>query len=65
MKYDYRCSDCNFVEERVHSIKESPEYTCPDCGMPMIKYFGNMKSTEGFILKGSNWERDGYSRCIS
>jgi len=62
MKHDYKCPECNFVEEKSHKINEDPEYSCPDCGMPMKKYFGGMKKTEGFVLRGNSWERDGYQR---
>lgn len=29
--YDYRCNECQFVQEITHSIKVDPDFFCPQC----------------------------------
>jgi len=39
--YDYKCSDCEIVEEKIHNIDQKPHYLCPLCNNLMFRYFGN------------------------
>jgi putative FmdB family regulatory protein len=48
MRYDYQCSVCKKVVEQIHTMKEDPQYKCPDCGAEMVKQF----SPPQFIMKG-------------
>jgi putative FmdB family regulatory protein len=61
--YDYQCSECNFKEEQIHSMKENPLFFCPICKedgkeIQMKKVF--TINTSGFIIKGGteaiNWK---------
>ena len=56
--YDYKCSSCGFQQEYIHSIKNSPEYMCPECKHPMERIIS--RNTTGFIFKGGtetiNWK---------
>jgi putative FmdB family regulatory protein len=50
--YEYKCSDCENVQEEVHSISITPMISCKICGgscKRIISMNGN------FILKGSDW----------
>lgn len=49
--YDYRCNSCGSVKEVTHSIKETPDILCSDCGSSekmerLISY-----NRGGFIFK--------------
>lgn len=37
--YDYKCLKCGSLEEKEHSINESPIYTCGVCGYSLKKAF--------------------------
>lgn len=37
--YDYMCSTCESVSERVHGMNEAPEYLCSACGTKLRKTF--------------------------
>ena len=50
MRYDYQCISCNRIEEKSHSIKESPKYLCPDCNSSMKRLIS--LNTTGFTFKG-------------
>ena len=46
--YDYRCNECDHVQEEIHSIKLTPEIVCEECGVkPMERLIS--KSIAGFI----------------
>ena len=52
IRYDYKCENCGLIEEHKHSISESPEFTCPECGTVLHR----IPSVNGnFILKGGDW----------
>lgn len=38
-RYDYKCVDCNLIEEKVHGMMEEPAYSCDKCGGDMKKTF--------------------------
>ena len=56
MFYDYTCPECNFTEEKSHSIIISPTFECPECGkiMKRIIYGG-----AGTHFKGIGWAFNG------
>lgn len=56
MRYDYRCPDCDFEEEKNHSIKESPLFLCPECKVPMERKIGAGAHT--ILLRGSFPSKD-------
>lgn len=35
--YDYKCSECDIVQEEFHTMLETPDIKCPECGEPMKK----------------------------
>lgn len=56
-RYDYRCGECNAVEERILSIAESERVQECGCGAAMTK----QPSAPAFALKGGCWAYDGYN----
>lgn len=62
MRYEYICDRCTEELEDDRPIEERDyETLCPSCGNPMRRAIGNKG---GFRLKGSGWERDGYSDYV-
>jgi putative FmdB family regulatory protein len=37
--YDYRCSSCDQIEEKMHGMNEKPIVNCARCGKMMEKMF--------------------------
>ena len=61
--YNYLCQACGLLEEKIHGIKEAPQYECPKCGaQPMKRQF--TLNVAGFIIKGgtdsSHWKEKRY-----
>lgn len=53
-RYDYRCTEGHIVEH-IHSIKDSPEITCAECGAVCERVIGHVAT----VYKGSGWiDRD-------
>jgi putative FmdB family regulatory protein len=56
--YEYQCSECNKIEEHIHSMSESPVIKCIKCDKIMEKIIS--RNTTGFIMKGGseaiNWK---------
>jgi putative FmdB family regulatory protein len=48
MRYDYRCAKCDFVDEYIHGMSETPEIVCPNCIEKMEKIF----TVTNFFIKG-------------
>jgi len=46
--YDYKCPQCEAIEEQTHSIKEDPVYHCTKCGVEMKKMFS--PNSSGFTF---------------
>jgi putative FmdB family regulatory protein len=49
--YEYRCEDCDENFDVVQSFKDNPLQSCPTCGSPVRKVFGNV----GIVFKGSGF----------
>jgi len=56
MLYDYSCPSCGFLEEKSHSMKESPIYVCPQCETEMKRI---LNGGGNVIYKGTGWPRKG------
>jgi putative FmdB family regulatory protein len=51
--YDYKCSECGHVFETMHSMKDAPLTTCPNCGKEaLVRLIG---AGSGMIFKGSGF----------
>ncbi|MER3480599.1 MAG: FmdB family transcriptional regulator [Meiothermus sp.] len=51
--YEYACKNCGEHLEVVQSFKDEPLTSCPSCGGPLRKVFGQI----GVVLKGSGFYR--------
>lgn len=49
-RYDYKCGKCENIEEHVHSMKETPEIKCSECGEVMERMIS--RNFAGFSIKG-------------
>jgi len=49
--YQYACSQCNHVFEKVQSFHESPVTHCPECQGEVRKVYSNV----GVVFKGSGF----------
>jgi putative FmdB family regulatory protein len=49
--YEYTCKSCGEHLEVVQSFRDDPLTTCPACGGPLRKVFGNI----GIVFKGSGF----------
>ena len=49
--HDYRCTNCNHVQEEDHPFYLKPDIKCSKCGHPSVKMIGGA----GFLLKGEGW----------
>ena len=47
--YEYRCNDCQVIQEITHSIKNDPEILCSTCGKVMERLISLNRT--GFIFK--------------
>lgn len=57
--YEYTCTKCNENFEIEHSIKETnKQHLCKECSALLKRKI----SKTSFVLKGSGWYRDGYSK---
>jgi putative FmdB family regulatory protein len=49
--YEYHCDECSKNFDVVQSFHDDPLTTCPTCGAPVKKIFGNV----GIVFKGSGF----------
>ena len=49
--YEYHCDTCDKNFDVVQSFQDDPLTTCPTCGSPVRKVFGNV----GIVFKGSGF----------
>jgi putative FmdB family regulatory protein len=49
--YEYHCDSCDENFDVVQSFQDDPLSTCPTCGSPVRKVFGNV----GIVFKGSGF----------
>ena len=60
MIYEFWCSNCNIKFEKQMKLTENVrEKECPKCS----KMAKKVPSLSSFQLKGTCWEKDGYSNC--
>lgn len=50
--YEYQCTACGHVLEKIQKLSDPPLTDCPDCGRPELK---KLISAAGFRLKGGGW----------
>lgn len=50
--YDYQCTQCEHVQEEMHSILKEPEIKCNECGSICKRL---MPTSANYILKGDDW----------
>lgn len=50
--YEYECTNCNFIFEKIQKISEPPITNCPQCAEESVK---KLISATQFRLKGSGW----------
>ena len=60
--YVYFCSCCQKEIEIEHSIKDDPKTECPICKVVSLK---RLISKSSFVLHGSGWAKDNYSKGSS
>ncbi len=64
MKYDYSCSDCGFVFETAHGMKEKPKVPCPKCKSLKTKIA--FLTIAPFYIKGNGYlDREGVRRDMN
>jgi putative FmdB family regulatory protein len=61
--YDYRCSECSFVEEIFQRISDEPLHTCPNCGKETFARV--ITGGAGVLYKGEGWYVTDYSKKSS
>lgn len=52
MRYDYRCTSCESVQEEEHAMKDSPKIKCKKCGKKCEKV---ITGGAGIIFNGPDW----------
>lgn len=57
--YDYKCPECEHVQERFHKIRQRPRVECEKCGARMKKMMGK---GAGVIFKGSGFYETDYRK---
>ena len=55
--YDFKCSECESIEEKLVKLEDVGEQYCEKCGNKLEKCL----PLSNFALKGSGWYKDGYS----
>jgi putative FmdB family regulatory protein len=49
--YEYQCTNCKFLFERIQRFSDPPVTACPQCGEPVRKVLQPV----GIVFKGSGW----------
>lgn len=61
-RYDYRCVECNAMQEVTHGINDLPSVLCPSCRKPMRKLISrctfSIHNTTANIRAGDNARRE-------
>jgi putative FmdB family regulatory protein len=55
--YEYQCTRCSEVTERLQGINDPPIRKCPSCGARVQKKM----SSGAFVLKGTGWYATDYA----
>jgi len=50
--YEYKCTECDHVLEKLQKISDEPLQDCPACNKPGLQ---KLISAAGFRLKGGGW----------
>ena len=53
--YEYLCKECDLIHEQIHSMLESPEFKCSECGSIMERQISHNCN---FIIKGESVSKD-------
>jgi putative FmdB family regulatory protein len=56
--YEYLCSGCGKVNEKLQKVNDPPPRTCDECGS---KKLAKLVSRSAFQLKGGGWYSDLYA----
>lgn len=56
--YEFKCTECENVEEHLMRLSDPPPAACGKCGSPMSKLI----SQTSFALKGSGWYVTDYKK---
>jgi putative FmdB family regulatory protein len=56
--YEYLCSSCGKVNEKLQKVNDPPPRTCDECGS---KKLAKLVSRSAFQLKGGGWYSDLYA----
>ena len=56
--YEYKCDKCKCIIEEFKSINDNTKHIKCECGNKAKKII----SSNSFILKGSGWYKDGYTK---
>jgi putative FmdB family regulatory protein len=59
--YEYQCTKCREVCERLQKAKDKPLEKCPKCGAPVIKLI----SSPSIQFKGTGWYITDYAKKSS
>ena len=59
--YEYQCSECGEIVERLQKVGDRQLRTCPQCSGRMQK----LVSRTSFQLKGGGWYDQGYTKGTS
>lgn len=59
--YEYKCTSCGHIFEKMQSFNDEPVKTCPKCGGEVKKLI----SRSSFVLKGTGWHVTDYGRGSS
>ena len=62
--YQYECPKCGLSVELVQSFKEKKAPLCMEVGCDGNQEMETVIGKTSFILKGSSWARDGYSKVM-
>lgn len=58
--YEYQCTTCQQITEKLESYSESSVKDCSSCGGKNTAY--RLIARTSFTLSGSGWYKDSYSK---
>jgi putative FmdB family regulatory protein len=58
--YEYQCTECNQVTEKLESYSEPSVKDCTACGGKSTAY--RLIARTSFTLSGSGWYKDSYNK---
>jgi len=51
--YDYKCAECGNEQKERHSMNDTPNVKCSECGLEGLKKM--IPKSLNFVLKGASW----------